>query len=469
MEVVQQDRCRSSLNRKARRKSKMKILKKLKPEERGLTRTLWEQVFTEDTKEFLDYYYTEKTKNNEIYVIETDHDIRAMMQLNPYVIQMGKKAVESRYIVAVATEPLYRHRGYMAELLSKTARDLYQQKMPFFFLMPASEKIYYPHNYRFIYAADVWSAKGTDGKELTIQKIVELQNDSGVRLRKAEEKDCKKLGDFAEEVLEKQKIQVYTKRDAAYYMRLLKEQESEKGGILIAEQDGEMRGILVFDEEDGLAVREPLIRKGYEDVFDKAGVILKKEETKKVSTQEDNELKDEISKAYDEIMSGNKEEKAEEQPQQAPKDDIAFENEVFKSKVKAFKQERNQQNLIAVLKMLSGRKFLLPSVCNVEDPFEKLENGNVRLKEGTVFNPAFLTSTDKKVFLPIFTDEESMVQKSPSGVLLKLNFEQCVTVVYDEKNPVEAVVINPFTENMIIGIDLLKMVFKEKKKEEKQD
>ena len=145
--------------------------------------------------------------------------------------------------------------------------------------MPASEKIYYPHNYRFIYATDVWSAK--EQEQRTIQKIVELQNDSGVRLRKAEEKDCKKLGDFAEEVLEKQKIQVYTKRDAAYYMRLLKEQESEKGGILIAEQDGEMRGILVFDEEDGLAVREPLLRKGYEDVFDKAGVILKKKKRKK--------------------------------------------------------------------------------------------------------------------------------------------------------------------------------------------
>ena len=50
----------------------------------------------------------------------------------------------------------------------------------------------------------------------------------------------------------------------------------------------------------------------------------KKKKRKKVSTQEDNELKDEISKAYDEIMSGNKEEKAEEQPQQAPKDDISF-------------------------------------------------------------------------------------------------------------------------------------------------
>ena len=147
----------------------------------------------------------------------------------------------------------------------------------------------------------------------------------------------------------------------------------------------------------------------------------KKEETKKVSTQEDNELKDEISKAYDEIMSGNKEEKAEEQPQQAPKDDIAFENEVFKSKVKAFKQERNQQNLIAVLKMLSGRKFLLPSVCNVEDPFEKLENGNVRLKEGTVFNPAFLTSSDKKVTEFIDQHHEKYI-KYKNGEITKKEF-----------------------------------------------
>ncbi|MFQ9344456.1 MAG: hypothetical protein ACLR2O_00490 [Coprococcus sp.] len=66
----------------------------------------------------------------------------------------------------------------------------------------------------------------------------------------------------------------------AYYIRLLKEQESEKGGILITEQDGEMRGILVFDEEDGFAVREPLIRKGYEDIFDKAGVILQRRKEK---------------------------------------------------------------------------------------------------------------------------------------------------------------------------------------------
>lgn len=45
-------------------------------------------------------------------------------------------------------------------------------------------------------------------------------------------------------------------------MRLLKEQESEKGGILIAEQDGEMRGILVFDEEDGICSKRAIDPKG---------------------------------------------------------------------------------------------------------------------------------------------------------------------------------------------------------------
>ena len=50
VEVVQQDRCRSSLNRKARRKSKMKILKKTEAGRTWAYKNTVEQVFTEDTK-----------------------------------------------------------------------------------------------------------------------------------------------------------------------------------------------------------------------------------------------------------------------------------------------------------------------------------------------------------------------------------------------------------------------------------
>ena len=111
------------------------ILRKLKTSEHLLTRPLWEQIFTEDSNEFLDYYYRNKTKNNEIYVIETDGVIRSMLQLNPYVLNIEDQEKESRYIVAVATEILHRGKGYMTELLKKSVRDMYIQKIPFTFLI----------------------------------------------------------------------------------------------------------------------------------------------------------------------------------------------------------------------------------------------------------------------------------------------------------------------------------------------
>ena len=52
------------------RENKMKI-RKLDQSEHGKTRSLWEQVFSEDSQEFVDYYYYIKTKDNTIYVIES--------------------------------------------------------------------------------------------------------------------------------------------------------------------------------------------------------------------------------------------------------------------------------------------------------------------------------------------------------------------------------------------------------------
>ncbi len=46
----------------------MKI-RKLKQEEHRMTRSLWEEIFTEDDEAFLDYYYQVKTAENSIYII----------------------------------------------------------------------------------------------------------------------------------------------------------------------------------------------------------------------------------------------------------------------------------------------------------------------------------------------------------------------------------------------------------------
>ena len=59
-------------------------LRRLEEQEHQKTRKLWEEVFSDDTRAFLDYYYFIKTKENEIWVIEEDGEIQSMLQLNPY-------------------------------------------------------------------------------------------------------------------------------------------------------------------------------------------------------------------------------------------------------------------------------------------------------------------------------------------------------------------------------------------------
>ena len=127
------------------------MLRRLKPEEHPDTRQLWEEIFCEDTKEFLDYYYFIKARSNEIYVVEEDGRICSMLHLNPYVMRIEEEEFPSDYIVAVATREAYRGRGYMGELLRRTMKEMHGRGVPFTFLMPAAEAIYTPYDFRFIY------------------------------------------------------------------------------------------------------------------------------------------------------------------------------------------------------------------------------------------------------------------------------------------------------------------------------
>ena len=73
-------------------------VRKLTQEEHIRTRELWEEIFTEDTKEFLDYYYSVKTKENEIYVIEDEGKIVSMLHLNPYQMRIKDTIHQTHYI-----------------------------------------------------------------------------------------------------------------------------------------------------------------------------------------------------------------------------------------------------------------------------------------------------------------------------------------------------------------------------------
>lgn len=228
------------------RDNRMKYMKvrKLRQEEHIRTRKLWEEIFTEDTPEFLDYYYSVKTIDNEIYVIEDGGEIVSMLHLNPYQMRIQDKIYQTHYIVAVATDERYRKRGLMRQLLNHAMQVMADRGEPFTFLMPAAEAIYKPFGFEFVYEQKREKVSGKKCKDSTLE-IVE-----------ASQSDCQAIADFANEIL--CAYDVVTWRDADYYKTTLAEQISENGGILVAKRDGKIEGVFCYAKEGQFEIREPL-------------------------------------------------------------------------------------------------------------------------------------------------------------------------------------------------------------------
>lgn len=240
------------------------ILRKLKREEHIKTRKLWKEIFEEDTEQFLDYYYSVKTRENEIFVAE-DEEIIAMLHLNPYDVRVNENIHLAHYIVAVATDARYRRRGIMGQLLKYAMRTMYDRKEPFTFLMPAAEAIYYPYDFRYIYSR---KQGGIVGENVG----------NSVEIVFAEADDCGKLAEFANALLEPYQVAAY--RDAKYYRTLIAEQQSENGQVVMIQKHGKLVGSFCYAKGESFEIREPLFYE--EEDFKQAVYLLTQDEKETV-------------------------------------------------------------------------------------------------------------------------------------------------------------------------------------------
>ena len=78
----------------------------LTQEEKAASRALYEEIFVEDEKAFVDAYYEIKTADNQILAALEDGSILAMLHRNPYTFRFRGICVQADYLVAVATRRL---------------------------------------------------------------------------------------------------------------------------------------------------------------------------------------------------------------------------------------------------------------------------------------------------------------------------------------------------------------------------
>lgn len=197
-----------------------------------LTRALWEKVFTEDTPEFLSYYFKEKIIDARIHVLkEDDGRVAAMVHANPYDVMIHGVRRRAYYIVGVATLEPYRHRGCMAFLLQKAVLQAKSEGCPFVFLMPADAAIYEPFGFRYEGQRSMW-ARSANLKEWMTRDMRSASDGVSLRLSAYSSSDAEALAAYAEKTLA-ERYDTYCVHDEAYFERLSRELVSENGGIYL--------------------------------------------------------------------------------------------------------------------------------------------------------------------------------------------------------------------------------------------
>lgn len=291
------------------------------------TRELWESVFQEDSRKFVDYYYEKKAADNIAYVTG-EAPYEAMLFRTPYPVQIQDKIKELSYLVGVATREEFRHKGRMTALLMEAMQDMYKEKLPFTFLMPANPAIYEPFDFSYVYERPQWSFRDPDFPINVLEPLMSTSkslrvegklSNPQVRLKAAEAKECgtaggigkgepkkvpytesegvelsslsgrcrslgegalglfEKLADYANHCLKKQH-QIYVKRDGRYYERQLAELQAQNGDIFLLEKEGELKGFFLYAREG----REIAIQEMLETVPSSFPFLEEKEEKKPI-------------------------------------------------------------------------------------------------------------------------------------------------------------------------------------------
>lgn len=259
---------------------------------------MYDSIFKEDSKAFVDYYYQHVVPGNRILAADSQEQdsrkIQCMIHFNPHMLNICGNAREAYYLVAVATRPECRKQGIMGRLMEHALKEIAKNHMPFTFLMPANPAYYYGQGFSFFPNQPLEKTQAGDGFRQPEEKIQEgssfrkpeeelqvensfdqlkgeVQEESSFRKpqeelqdkssfgrlkrespvfqwRRARVEDTGEIALFANRILERQS-QIFVQRSKPYYEQLMAETTAEDGAILLLEISGVLQGILAYGTE----------------------------------------------------------------------------------------------------------------------------------------------------------------------------------------------------------------------------
>lgn len=114
-------------------------------------------------------------------------------------------------------------------------------------------------------------------------------------------------------------------------------------------------------------------------------------------------------------------------------------NDRLEEAIKEYASERTNERLSAVLNLLRPTKLYVPAMLLAPDRP----------------TPCLLKSGSGEQFLAVYTSKEQIPEEPKSQALLNMPFPECNSIVVKQEFKLNGMVINPFTDNLVLKLELV--------------
>ena len=116
-------------------------------EDRGLVESLWDYCFEHREDPFLQWYFNHFYQPENVLIGFQDDEMACLTHLNPYTLSLRGKAIDTSYIVGLATHPAARRGGIGGKLLTAALVEMKRRGHFVNILMPSKPGFYQPYGY----------------------------------------------------------------------------------------------------------------------------------------------------------------------------------------------------------------------------------------------------------------------------------------------------------------------------------
>ncbi|MCM1087922.1 MAG: SseB family protein [Muribaculaceae bacterium] len=138
----------------------------------------------------------------------------------------------------------------------------------------------------------------------------------------------------------------------------------------------------------------------------------------------------------------------------------------------AFVKERTKENFAKLMEQLEKSVVFLPTMMpeNLENDAKKMakEGKGIKLPKDTKITPCLLRKETGEQALPIFSSGKHILEDKKSPAIMALPFFTCVSMAMENADKVEAIILNPFTQTIVLSKQILEVALKRSKQPKKQ-